>query len=180
MTDLRHPKLASNRSARWAFMDRFEVPQYEGDGVYLTRWRIVQTPWGGLYLHRMEGPDPRATLHDHPWSFLSLILRGGYVERRLDPMTMRVDEGHRVRWWNRMRATDAHSIRSLLRVPTWTLLLVGKRRRTWGYLEGPAWQHWEVQGNTGRWWWTEFNRHQHNDEFVAALARRKTRTERAS
>jgi hypothetical protein len=178
MKDPRHPKLASGRSARWAFMDRFDVPQYDGDGLYLTRWRIIQTPWGGIYLHRMEGPDPRPTLHDHPWSFLSIVLRGGYIERRLDPMTMSVDEHHAVRRFNRMRAGDAHSIRSLLRVPTWTLLVVSARKRTWGYLEPvgnmagsrvPG----EDEPHHITWRWTEFKDHRHNDEFVAALARHR-------
>jgi hypothetical protein len=143
-------------------MERFEVPNYDDDGVYLTRWRVIQTPWAALYVHRMTGPDPRATLHDHPWSFLSIIVRGGYIERRLDPMTMTVDHWHVVRWWNRVRALDAHSIRSLLRNPTWTLLFVGRRRRTWGYLESEGYG----------WIWTQFDRHRHNEEFKAALARR--------
>ncbi len=157
-------RLADDRVAGWAFMERFEVPDYDGDGVYLARLRIIQTPWFGLYLHRMDGPDPRLTLHDHPWNFHSIVLRGGYVERRLNPVTMEVDEAHRIRWWNRVRANDAHAIRSLLRVPTWTLLLVGKRRRTWGY--------WESRIHDD-WLWTEFNKHYHNDEFLAAHARRK-------
>lgn len=148
-------------------MERFEVPDYDGDGLYLIRWRIIQTPWGGLYLHRMDGPDPRSTLHDHPWNFLSIVLRGGYVERRLNPVSMQVNEAHRVRRWNRVRASDAHSIRSLLRVPTWTLLFVGKRRRTWGYIEP---QHY---GTHSAWLWTEFNKHLHAHEFDAALARRR-------
>ncbi len=162
------PKLASGRSARWAFMERFEVPDYDGDTNYLTRTRIIQTPWAALYLHRFDGPDPRPTLHDHPWNFTSIILRGGYVERRLDPMTMGVDEAHKIRWINRVRIGDAHAIMRLLRVPTWSLMLVGRRRRTWGYWEGPI-------SEDRRWRWTEFDRHYHAEEFDQALARRKAR-----
>lgn len=172
------PKLASNRSARWAFMDRFEVPEYDGDGTYLTRWRVIQTPWFGVYVHRFTGPDPRATLHDHPWDFLSLVVRGGYVERRLDPMTRDIDEAHRIRWVNRMRSHDAHAIVKLLRVPTWSLMFVGKRRRTWGYLEpvgNMAYSRVPFQDPPHHitWRWTEFDDHRHNDEFKAALARRR-------
>jgi len=160
-------KLASGRSPRWAFMERFEVPDYDSDGNYLIRWRVVQTPWGGLYVHRFERPDPRATLHDHPWPFLAVVLRGGYVERRLDPETMKVNEDRSVRWFNRMRTHDAHAIVRLLRVPTWTVLLVGRRVRTWGY--------WEPSPRSDRpvWEWTEFNRHYHAAEFDAAMASRR-------
>lgn len=170
-------KLASNRSARWAFMERFEVPDYDGDGNYLTRLRVVQTPWFGVYLHRFDGPDPRPTLHDHPWPFLSLILRGGYVERRLNTMTMTVNEAHLVRFVNRMRTHDAHAIMRLLRVPTWSLMLVGRRVRTWGYLE---WRHPAFSladprkvPELDQWCWTEFDKHRHAAEFDAALARRR-------
>lgn len=147
-------------------MDRFEVPQYDDDGTYLTRWRLIRTPWFGIYVHRMTGPDPRLTLHDHPWSFLSMILRGGYVERRLDPYTLKVEEQRTVRWWNRVRATDGHSIRTLLRNPTWTLCLVGPEVRMWGYVE--------EYGN-GQWIWTPYHIHPHAAEFDAAIARRKSK-----
>lgn len=172
----RFSKLASGRNATWALWDRFEVPQYDGDGTYLTRWRVVSTPWGGIYLHRMSGPDPRATLHDHPWRFLSIVLRGGYVERRLNPITMKVDEHHVVRHFNRMRLCDAHAIVDLLARETWTLLFVGRRVRTWGYWEGSAWVHPDVRGDAGQWTWTEFNGHKHAAEFDAAMARRKSKT----
>ena len=158
-------RLAGRRSPRWAFMERFEIPDYDHpERSYLTRWRLVQTPWFGFYLHKMDGPDPRETLHDHPWAFLSVVLRGGYVERRLNPLDMSVAEHHRVRWLNRCRACDAHSIRSLLRTPTWTLVFVGKRVRTWGYLE-------PIAGSV-TWGWTEFDLHRHNQEFIEALASR--------
>ena len=153
---------------RWALMERFVVPNLdEPTENYLTRWRLIETPWGSIYLHRMDGPDSRPTLHDHPWNFLSIVLRGGYVERRLDPMTREVDEAHRVTTVNHMRTHDAHAIVSLLRVPSWTLVLVGARRRTWGYSELSAY------GTDSEWVWTEFDKHRHNDEFVSAMQQRK-------
>lgn len=165
-------RLASNRSPRWAFMERFEVPNLDNPTeTYLSRLRIIQTPWFALYLHRMDGPDSRPTLHDHPWSFVSLVLRGGYVERRLDTHNMQVNEAHRVRWVNRMRTHDAHAITRLLRVPTWTFLFVGPRRRTWGYVEPAATSR---DGVTyGPWTWTEFDKHRHTREFDRAMAVRR-------
>ncbi len=49
--------------------------------VYLDRWGW-ECRWFGVFLHRMDGPDPGLDFHDHPWSFASLVLRGGYVEER--------------------------------------------------------------------------------------------------
>lgn len=151
----------------WALMSKFEIPNFDEEGNYLTRWRVIQTPWFGLYLHRIDTPDSRPTLHDHPWDFTALVLRGGYIERRLNTRTMTVDEDRKIRWVNRMRTHDYHAITRLRRVPTWTLVVVGKRRRTWGYLEP------DVLGVRGEWVWTEFDKHPHNEEFMAAMTRRR-------
>jgi hypothetical protein len=159
--------VTQRRPPRFAIWRKFEIPNFDTEGNYLTRWRIVETPWCSLYLHRIDTPDSRSTLHDHPWNFTALVLRGGYIERRLNPRTLDVNEKRRVRWVNRMRTHDAHAIMRLLRVPTWTLCLVGPRRRTWGYWERDA------LGIRGEWVWTEFDKHPHNEEFVAALARRE-------
>lgn len=150
----------------WSIGSRFDIPNLDNpEELYLTRWRLIQTPWFGVYLHRMLGPDSRPTLHDHPWSFLSIVLRGAYIERRLDPDTRRIHL-RKVRWVNRMRTHDAHAIKRLLRVPTWTLVFVGKRRRAWGYLE-------TIDLAKDAVLWTRFDRHRYDILFRDALRRRK-------
>lgn len=42
-----------------------------------TRWLPFT-----VYLHRILISDPDEDLHNHPWSAVSLILRGGYLEER--------------------------------------------------------------------------------------------------
>lgn len=137
-----------NSSSRWGFMKRMTLRRADGK-AYLDRLRIVQTPWFGIYLHRMEATDPGRDLHDHPWPFATFVLRGGYHEWRapirtaglladcaeLYPKTAK--PGHvetrvpgRPR---RMRLDEAHTIFELLRVPTWTLVFVGRRVRNWGF-----------------------------------------------
>jgi len=142
---------------KWAFWERFDAPDYDDPSkTYLSRLRIISTPWFGIYLHRFYGPDPRWTLHDHPWPFVSFVLRGGYVERR--PGGFR-----RVRWVNVLRRGDVHAIVSLNRTPTTTLMLVGRRNRKWGYVEPTG------DGYT----WTAFDKHPHSEEFSKALKARK-------
>lgn len=150
-------KLASNRSPDWAFMEKFVVPNYDDPKVpYLTRWRIFQTPLCGVYLHKIGTPDPRDTLHNHPWAFTAIILKGGYLEAIPD------DTGYtkakRVRWINIKRFNHSyHWIMSLDRTPTWTLMFVGRRRRVWGYLDREG-------------VFTKFHEHTFNDDFERALA----------
>lgn len=62
------------------------VLRRRGGRKYLTRWGW-STRFGGIFLHRMDSADPGVDLHDHPWPFLSVILRGYYVE-----LTSKVDE----------------------------------------------------------------------------------------
>lgn len=163
-------RLAGNRSPNWALLNRFEVPNLDDPRqTYLTRWRLIQTPWFGIYLHRMDGPDSRSTLHDHPWTFASLILRGGYYEAHAaeaaqGPVTMRC---HVLGDVNRMGRHEAHFIRELVKVPTWTLMLVGQRRDTWGY-----WEPFQDRRALEVRFWTPYDRHPHNAEFDEAMAER--------
>jgi hypothetical protein len=182
--------LAGTRSPRWAFMERFEIPTLDRPlSNYLTRWRIIQTPWFGLYLHRMDAPDSRPTLHDHPWNFTSIILKGGYTEIFNPLPRIGISDNHPRHWkrWSvhRMAATDAHYITRLDATPTWTLLLVGARRRVWGYWDDPAeglatlvpGARAAASRRLGGMRWTAFDEHPHNDEFNAAMAIRKEANE---
>lgn len=128
------------KRGNWAVMHRFDIRDAVGN-LYLRRWRIVQTPWCAIYLHAIHRPDHDRWLHDHPWSFASMVLVGGYTEwwapnqwaatavpnlsrlkRIMRPFRLRV-----------MRRGHFHAIRELGRTPTWTLVLCGPRRGHWGY-----------------------------------------------
>ena len=48
--------------------------------LMLVRTKLIQTPFGNLDLHVFHASDAGRELHDHPWTFISLILWGGYTE----------------------------------------------------------------------------------------------------
>lgn len=136
------------RSARWAFMERFTLTHPDSGDIYLDRLRIVATPLFGVFLHRLGCPDPGEDLHDHPWWFASLILRGGYTELVADahdaagfariadvyPTSKRgIERTWRLGTIHRLHLTECHRIIELRRTPTWTLILTGPRRRSWGF-----------------------------------------------
>lgn len=148
--------MTTNRSPRWALWQRLTLVADNGQ-VYLDRLRILQTPWFGLYLHRMDSPDPGFDLHDHPWWFASLILRGGYIEehaaaREAPAFALLADRydtcrrGVERKWpggsLHSFPLTDCHRIVRLLRVPTWTLVLTGPRRRSWGFYQPEGFVDW--------------------------------------
>lgn len=135
----------------WLKVKRLRLTR--GDGkVYLDRWGF-RCPLFGLFLHRMEAPDPGLDLHDHPWWFASIVLRGGYTEHRNlsrdAPLWSEIaeeaaDRGKKpfARGWRvarparsvkTMRLDECHRIVSLDRTPTWTLVITGPIRRRWGF-----------------------------------------------
>ena len=127
------------RSARWAFMEGMTIKDKQGH-VYLDRLRLVQTPWFGIFIHAIIGPDPDPDPHDHPWNFWSLILCGGYIEHYYIKQDGRVLSRRWPRWSLRKMAAEgvAHKITSVKK-NTWTLVLVGRRQRDWGFWTSDGW-----------------------------------------
>jgi hypothetical protein len=115
----------------WQFMSKFVITDAAGD-PYLIRWRLIDTPFGGIFLHKFLRGDSDPYVHDHPWSFVSFVLRGGYTEIKRDNLTRELKRRH-IRRINIKRRDDAHYVETLDRVPSWSLVLHGCRRRTWGF-----------------------------------------------
>lgn len=110
---------------------------------YITRLHLLKTPWFAVCLHWLNHPDPEPYLHDHPVSFLSLILRGSYIERRYIPWShKRFCYSKTNKWYNYISATTAHSITEVA-PKTLTLALMGPKVRDWGYHTETGWIYWK-------------------------------------
>lgn len=133
-------------SRRFAFLRYFQVEH--PDGVYLRRWRWLETPLGGVMLHHVARPDGDRHLHDHPWPFVALVLRGWYIEevplRYLHGESTFLTRLRRVRWFNFKRARDAHRITEVSPGGAWTLVFRGPRSRCWGFRSEYGWIPWHV------------------------------------
>ncbi len=122
----------------WCFFRWTDV-----ESEYVLRLHIFKTPWCAVCLHWIRKPDAEPYLHDHPVSFLSLILRGKYAELR-----QRDSGGPRIvlhRWFNFVRASqyDKHRI-IFTRRNTLTLCFMGPKTREWGFHIGHAWLGWRA------------------------------------
>lgn len=123
------------------------------ENPYLLRWWLIpRNPLFNVYLHKFLRDDDDRALHDHPWFWCSIILRGDYVEvTERAGVTIRT---HRVRgsarcaspwrahrielfpWWlgddnGHMPQTPAEE--NNMRAPVWTLFITGPRLRSWGF-----------------------------------------------
>jgi hypothetical protein len=129
-------KLEGTDGSRWAFLKTTFIPETAtAETALLKRWRLIQTPLFAVFLHKHFKPDPGRDLHDHPYNFWTWILKGDYSERR--------DGGRLIVWrtgsLHFMKAEWLHSIHALSRIPTWSLLFVGRRRRMWGFDTDDGW-----------------------------------------
>jgi len=105
-------------------------------GPLMIRYLLLRTPLFSVYLHNFLRSDNDRHCHDHPWSFLSLILTGSYVEHTLTATKLYRAGAIRYRpaeWLHWVEVAR----------PMWTLIVVSRKRREWGFLTERGWLPWE-------------------------------------
>ena len=89
---------------------------------------------GTIRLHHILRSDEDRHHHDHPFSFLSLILSGGYVEHRPGHEPTDCPPGTLVF----RKAEELHKL-ELRNGDAWTLVVSGPIRRQWGFHTEAGW-----------------------------------------
>ena len=127
------------------------------DDPYMLRWYLIpRNRRFNIYLHKFLRHDDDRALHDHPWWFISIMLKGGYYEivkggkciGRAAPSIAfrRATHRHRVV----LRAPQGKSL------PCWTLIFAWRPKRTWGFWCPKGFVPWfqfvaeDDKGNIGR------------------------------
>jgi hypothetical protein len=100
-----------------------------------------------VFVHKFLKSDPD-DVHDHPWPFATLILRGGYWEWRptFDAEGRKI--GEVARWcgagsFRTAQANTYHRIELDPNITSWTLFMPGRKQRDWGFLVKNRWIQWE-------------------------------------
>lgn len=123
---------------RW-FDRRFRLEEISGTErcpTYLYRWTLLKAKTWGVYLHHFVGDDWSLDLHDHPKRFISLGLQGKYRETTpklgagVDQQTSRI---WRAPWVRSFPATHIHRLAMVDGGECWTLVIVLKSVREWGF-----------------------------------------------
>jgi len=96
-----------------------------------------------VFLHRFLKSDPD-DVHDHPWPYATLILKGGYYEwlpkfndkgEKIGEIAVWRAPGH----FRFCRADSYHRIELDPNVECWTLFMPGPQKREWGFLVNNKW-----------------------------------------
>lgn len=99
-----------------------------------------------IFLHKFLKSDPD-DVHDHPWPYATLILKGGYWEWSPQFNSKGEKVGEIARWcgpgsFRMAGATSYHRIELDPTVECWTLFMPGPQLREWGFLRKGQWiQH---------------------------------------
>ena len=126
------------------------ITDRDGKVPYLIRYYLFlkerkNFPFN-ITLHKVLVSD-EPTLHDHPWGYATLILKGGYWEwlPQFNSIGEKIGE---VAVWRKpgsfrwCGANNYHRIELDPDVECWTLFMPGPQKRDWGFLVKNQWvQH---------------------------------------
>ena len=102
-----------------------------------------------IFIHKFLKGDPD-DVHDHPWPYATLILKGGYYEwiPQFNSDGIKIGEIRHWRGPGHFRTCSPesyHRIELKPGVTAWTLFMPGPHRREWGFLTGRGrkqkWEH---------------------------------------
>ena len=96
-----------------------------------------------VFLHNFHKGDP-GDVHDHPWPYATLILKGGYYEwvPQFDSQGKMLGEICKWRAPGHFRFCSANSFHRIELDPSvdcWTLFMPGPQKREWGFLVKNKW-----------------------------------------
>ena len=131
---------------RFLFKDRKRIIFDRGGTIpYLVRYYVFlkdrkNFPFN-ITLHKvLESDEPQ--LHDHPWDWGALILKGGYWEHTPQgkfwrgPGSLRFRKAEDLHWLELAKDKDGKNI------PLSTLIYMAKKRKDWGFKVDGKWiQH---------------------------------------
>jgi len=99
-----------------------------------------------VFLHKFLKSDPD-DVHDHPWPYATVILKGGYWEwiPQFNSAGEKFNEIAKWRGPGHFRICGANSYHRIELDPSvtaWTLFMPGPQKREWGFLTRSGWiQH---------------------------------------
>ena len=105
--------------------------------LHFQRYAILETTVFSIYIHRIFKEDKDLHLHSHPWNFVSMILKGAYMEKYLSTDIFREPQVcERLKSAGTFSSGDRkffHKIQSIVSGPVYSLFITYGKRKYWYY-----------------------------------------------
>lgn len=119
------------------------VKQVDGKPtLYLRRWFIWRCKYFNVFLHYIPQPDNDRDPHDHPWTFVSLLLSGGYIEKVFNAVREEVATNYRLAPSIGYRPGETVHYITHVDPMTVTLVFTSNYFREWGFITSNGWVDW--------------------------------------
>jgi len=132
-----------SKGRKRVIMDRVDNEPYLER--YYPLFNTRQHTGFNIYIHKFLKGDPD-DVHDHPWSYATFILAGGYYEwvPVFNTLGEKINE---IRYWRGpghfriCRPDSYHRVELKPGVTAWTVFMPGPHKRQWGFLVDNKWIH---------------------------------------
>lgn len=114
-------------------MKRLDIEDGSGK-VMLIRWTLFDKKFISVKFHKFIKSDIDC-MHDHPWSFISIMVWGSYLEETDNGLSFKGAPCIMFR-----KATHKHRV--LFHKPCYTVVITFKRVREWGFWTKEGWVKW--------------------------------------
>lgn len=110
------------------------------DSDYMRRWWLIPYNRFGIScrVHEILQSDDARAFHDHPWWYITIVLRGGYWEVRPKYDHSGIYQGPEREWIGpgsiRFRRAESWHRLELAGVTAYTLFICGRKSQDWGFL----------------------------------------------
>lgn len=96
-------------------------------GEEFTRYTVCRTRFFNVYLHQLSAPAWHPECHDHPWTFVAVLLWRGYLEM--------VGNKNFRRWPGSLLYRPAEFVHNVITPygTSWSLIFTGPKKRKWGF-----------------------------------------------
>jgi hypothetical protein len=123
---------------------------------YLVRWNLFECSLFSIKIHKILVSDDDC-MHDHPWAFISFILKGGYVEQTVKHPEVLEFENSVLTYYKKTGIPEflrekktygagsilfrpAHFVHRLeINQPATTLVITFRKIRPWGFYTPRGW-----------------------------------------
>lgn len=128
----------------------FRLEEINGGNIcptYLYRWTLLKLgSLCSIYLHHFVGDDWAKDLHDHPKRFISIGLRGGYIEETSNGQ----ETTYLAPWIRSFPAEHKHRLKMLYTgSECWTIVIVLRAKRGWGFWKDGSFVPWREYVKAG-------------------------------